>query len=138
MRRRYTSRWFEKRDNRDRIEKAADLIIDGGITAESDGCFVVISESGSKRYRVTLVSCECEDFHHNTDLCKHQWASWGAPAAQHILRIRRALSVAELENWTASYADELCFVPEPFLAVVRQEYRDKLKALYEASKARTA
>lgn len=137
MRRRYTSRLFDRKsDNRDRIEKAVALIEKAMVEVDTEGSFLVFSESSDKAYRVTLISCECEDFHFNTPMCKHQWASWGAPAAKMILRIRRAYDTLELEGWARTFADTLCAVPEPFLAIVREEYRNKLESLYDASKER--
>jgi hypothetical protein len=122
----------------DRIEKAIELISRKHVSPESEGSFAVYSQSENGHYRVTLVSCECEDFHFNTPMCKHQWASWGANAAQFIIRIRSAYSLVELEGWAAQFADLLCNVPDNFLAVVREEYRKRLAFIYQSTSKRSA
>jgi hypothetical protein len=122
----------------DRIEKAVELISRKHVSPESEGSFAVYSQSENGHYRVTLVSCECDDFHFNTDLCKHQWASWGANAAQFIIRIRNSHTIGELEAWAAQFADLLCSVPENFLAVVREEYRKRLGVSYQSTSKRRA
>lgn len=121
--------------NPDRIEKAVQIINSKHIGPESEGAFAVYSQTDNGHYRVTLVSCECHDFHFNTDLCKHQWASWGANAAQFIVRIRNAQTLGELEAWAAQFADLLCNVPEPFLIVVREEYRKRIGIIYQSKRS---
>jgi hypothetical protein len=136
MRRRSTSRLFDRKP--DRIEKAVALIHSNAVNPKSEGSFKVWSDGEGKHYEVTLISCECEDFHFNTDMCKHQWASWGAMAAQLILKIRRSTSFVELEGWASQFADFLLDTPENFLAVVRQEYRARIGVIYQATAKRRA
>jgi hypothetical protein len=136
MRRHYTSRLFDRKT--DRIEKAVELIHKKHVSPETDGSFRVYSENEGRNYLVTLVSCECDDFHFNTELCKHQWASWGAAAAQLILKIRGSYTFKELEGWASQFADLLCGVPDNFLAVVREEYRTRLTFIYEYEGKRRA
>jgi hypothetical protein len=122
----------------DRIEKAVELISRKHVSPESEGAFAVYSQSDNGHYRVTLVSCECDDFHFNTDICKHQWASWGANAAQFVIRIRNSHTIGELEAWAAQFADLVCSVPDTFLAVVREEYRKRLGVIYQSTSKRRA
>jgi hypothetical protein len=98
MRRQYNARLFDRKQ--DCIEKAVELINQNRVRTISEGAFAVYSESERTRYSygVTLISCECDDFHFTTDLCRHQWASWGAPAAQFILKIRGSFSFKEFEE----------------------------------------
>ena len=134
MTRRYTSKLFDRKP--DRIEKAVILINSDFVSPKSEGSFNVWSDTEAKHYEVTLISCECEDFHFNTELCKHQWASWGAMGAQLILKIRRSTSYAELESWATQFADFLCDTPENFLLVVREEYRKRLALIYQVESRR--
>jgi hypothetical protein len=136
MRRHYNARLFERKQ--DRIEKAVELIYKKHVSPESEGSFAVYSDCLNRRYNVTLVSCECDDFHFNTELCKLQWASWGAAAAQFIIKIRNSYSFTELEGWASQFADLLCNVPDNFLAVVREEYRTRLNYIYETTSKRSA
>jgi hypothetical protein len=122
----------------DRIEKAVELIANKHVSPVSEGSFAVYSQSENGHYKVTLISCQCHDFHFNTELCKHQWASWGAAAAQLILKIRSAYTYVELEGWASQFADLLCDVPEHFLVVVREEYRKRLAFIYSYSEKRRA
>ena len=122
----------------DRIEKAVELISHKHVSPESEGSFSVYSQNDNGHYRVTLINCQCEDFHFNTNLCKHQWASWGAAAAQLIVKLRQSYSFAELEGWASQFADLLCNVPENFLMVVREEYRKRLTLIYQSESKRKA
>jgi hypothetical protein len=136
MRRRSTSNYLNHKP--DRIEKAVSLINSDFVSPKSEGVFKVWSDTEGRHYEVTLISCECEDFHFNTGLCKHQWASWGRVAAQLIVRVRRSTSFVELEAWASQFADFLCDTPDHFLTVVREEYRKRLGVIYEAENRRRA
>src|SRR5258706_13895730 len=138
MRRPFTSRNFGR--ELDRIEKAVELINAKQVQPVSEGLFAVLSQGEQTKYSygVTLVSCECDDFHFTTELCKHQWASWGAPAAQFIMKIRASYSFKELEAHALRFADSLTTLPANFLAVVREEYRKRMVFIYESGSARRA
>lgn len=114
---------------RDRIERALEIIESGKVYSQGNGIFRVLTERFAGGYTVTITSCDCADFEARKegDLtpCKHQWAAIGATAAMLIDAIRKASSLPSLEAVGKSFADAMANLPEAFIKIARNEYRSR-------------
>ena len=123
--------------NSDRIQKAITIIYSGTVRELSKGLWSVPSSSRKELYVVSAVACQCEDYQFNGGVpCKHQWASSGATAALIIMKIRQSHEKYELELCARHYSGALVNVPEPFLSIVRSEYRARLEFIDRARQAK--